>query len=55
MYVTDEGTGNGSDASTNAGLQKWILGSDGINWQERRRKDEATLNAKLDGAKPFLQ
>jgi hypothetical protein len=30
MYVSDEGTGNNLDASSNAGLQKWILGSDGF-------------------------
>jgi hypothetical protein len=29
MYVTDEGTGNATDAASNAGLQKWVLGSDG--------------------------
>jgi hypothetical protein len=29
MYVSDEGTGNSLDASSNAGLQKWILGGDG--------------------------
>jgi len=29
MYVSDEGTGNNLDASSHAGLQKWILGSDG--------------------------
>ena len=28
MYVTDEGTGNATDTSSNAGLQKWVLGSD---------------------------
>jgi hypothetical protein len=28
MYVSDEGAGNGTDATSNAGLQKWILGSD---------------------------
>ena len=30
MYVSDEGTGNNTDVSTNAGLQKWILGDDGL-------------------------
>jgi hypothetical protein len=29
MYVSDEGTGNTLDASSNAGLQKWVLESDG--------------------------
>jgi hypothetical protein len=29
MYVSDEGTGSTLDASSHAGLQKWILGSDG--------------------------
>jgi hypothetical protein len=33
MYVTDEGSGNSLDTSSNAGLQKWILGSDGVTWQ----------------------
>jgi hypothetical protein len=33
MYVTDEGTGNAFDASSNAGLQKWVLGADGVTWQ----------------------
>jgi len=33
MYVSDEGTGNATDASTNAGLEKWTLGSDGKTWQ----------------------
>ena len=33
MYVTDEGTGNALDVSSNAGLQKWVLGSDGTTWQ----------------------
>jgi len=32
MYVTDEGSGNSLDTSSNAGLQKWILGSNG-SWQ----------------------
>jgi hypothetical protein len=32
MYVSDEGTGNASDASSHAGLQKWVLGSDGKTW-----------------------
>lgn len=32
MYVTDEGTGNSLDASSNAGLQKWVLGGDGMTW-----------------------
>jgi hypothetical protein len=31
MYVTDEGTGNATDATTNAGLQKWRLVHD--TWQ----------------------
>ena len=30
MYVSDEGTGNNLDVASNAGLQKWILGSDGL-------------------------
>jgi glucose/arabinose dehydrogenase len=29
MYVSVEGTGNNLDVTSNAGLQKWILGSDG--------------------------
>jgi hypothetical protein len=29
MYVSDEGTGNNLDVTSNAGLQKWILGDDG--------------------------
>jgi hypothetical protein len=29
MYVSDEGTGSKTDTSSNAGLEKWILGSDG--------------------------
>ena len=33
MYVTDEGSGNTFDASSHAGLQKWVLGRDGITWQ----------------------
>jgi hypothetical protein len=33
MYVTDEGSGNSLDVSSHAGLQKWILGSDGVTWQ----------------------
>jgi hypothetical protein len=32
MYVSDEGTGNTSDASSHGGLQKWVLGSDGKTW-----------------------
>ena len=28
MYVSDEGTGNNLDVTSNAGLQKWILGND---------------------------
>jgi hypothetical protein len=32
MYVTDEGTGNSTDVSTNAGLEKWSLGDDGVTW-----------------------
>ncbi len=32
MYVSDEGSGDGLDASSHAGLQKWILGSNG-SWQ----------------------
>jgi hypothetical protein len=32
MYVTDEGTGSAVDAGLHAGLQKWVLGSDGV-WQ----------------------
>ena len=31
MYVSDEGTGDATDVSQHAGLQKWTLGSDG-NW-----------------------
>ena len=31
LYVTDEGTGNSADAA-HAGLEKWILGSNGT-WQ----------------------
>jgi hypothetical protein len=27
MYVSDEGTGSATDASTNAGLEKWVLSS----------------------------
>jgi hypothetical protein len=34
MYVTDEGTGSAVDAGLHAGLQKWVLGSDGV-WQLR--------------------
>ena len=33
MYVADEGTGNSTDATTNAGLEKWSLGQDGVTWQ----------------------
>ena len=33
MYVSDEGTGNTTDAASHAGLQKWTLGSDGKTWQ----------------------
>lgn len=29
MYVSDEGTGSTTDASSHAGLQKWTLGDDG--------------------------
>jgi len=29
MYVTDEGSGNTTDTSLHAGLEKWTLGSDG--------------------------
>jgi hypothetical protein len=29
MYVTDEGAGNATDTASNAGLEKWTLGSDG--------------------------
>lgn len=29
MYVSDEGSGDNLDTSSHAGLQKWILGSDG--------------------------
>ena len=29
MYVTDEGSGDATDVSSHAGLQKWTLGSDG--------------------------
>jgi hypothetical protein len=32
MYVTDEGTGSAVDAGLHAGLQKWVLGGDGV-WQ----------------------
>jgi hypothetical protein len=32
MYVSDEGSGDSLDISSHAGLQKWILGSDG-RWQ----------------------
>jgi hypothetical protein len=30
MYVTDEGTGDATDTASNAGLQKWVLGTDKI-------------------------
>jgi hypothetical protein len=30
MYVSDEGSGDATDVSSHAGLQKWTLGSDGI-------------------------
>lgn len=33
MYVSDEGTGNSTDVSDHAGLQKWSLGQDGKTWQ----------------------
>lgn len=33
MYVSDEGTGNSTDASLHAGIQKWSLGQDGKTWQ----------------------
>ena len=32
MYVTDEGAGNATDTASNAGLEKWTLGSDG-SWR----------------------
>jgi hypothetical protein len=32
MYVSDEGTGNSTDASTNAGLQKWTLNTGTGQW-----------------------
>jgi hypothetical protein len=32
MYVSDEGTGSATDVSSHAGLQKWVLGGDGITW-----------------------
>jgi hypothetical protein len=32
MYVSDEGTGSATDASSHAGLQKWTLGTGGT-WQ----------------------
>ena len=33
MYVSDEGSGDATDVSSHAGLQKWTLGSDGKTWQ----------------------
>jgi hypothetical protein len=32
MYVTDEGSGDATDTSAHAGLEKWSLGDDGITW-----------------------
>jgi hypothetical protein len=51
MYVTDEGTGNATDASTNAGLEKWSLVSG--TWQldyVLKAGLIGTVDSNLDGA-----
>ncbi len=47
MYVTDEGSGDATDVSSHAGLQKWTLGSDG-SWHLQYVLTKGLIGSPVD-------